>query len=342
MAVFYALLFTLIAGVINGSYALFTKYVKKWPFENTWMVFSLFTFFLGPWLFLLSLNSHAWQVYQIVPSSMLTRLVIGGVLFGCGQIGFAMALDAIGMGLAFVINISLSTALGPMLPLFFVHGRHPLHADTIFTVLGIVVIIVGLLVSYFAGKRRDRNMSSLSASKTRYALGVLAAVVAGLGSAGQNFTFASTALMQASALKLGLSPLASSFIIWPGFLTIACVPYALYMLVLNIKNRSFHAYATGEKRFYFFAIIMAVFWFGSLVFYSKATQLIGSLGPVVIWPLFMSLIILTSNFWGWRYGEWANADRHAKKMSILGVMLFVVAVVIFGYAAAISQGITGV
>ena len=105
MAVFYALLFTLIAGVINGSYALFTKYVKKWPFENTWMVFSLFTFFLGPWLFLLSLNSHAWQVYQTVPSSMLTRLVIGGVLFGCGQIGFAMALDVIGMGLAFVINI---------------------------------------------------------------------------------------------------------------------------------------------------------------------------------------------------------------------------------------------
>ena len=174
----------------------------------------------------------------------------------------------------------------------------------------------------------------ITASKAKYTFGVLAAIFAGLGSAGQNFTFASTTAVQHMASQLGLSPLASAFIIWPGFLTIACVPYVLYMLFLNIKNKSFHIYISGESKYYFLAAVMAVFWFGSLVFYSKATQLIGKLGPVIIWPLFMTLIILTSNFWGWQHGEWSKADKIAKIMSLVGILLFIIAVIMFGYSAA--------
>jgi len=220
-----------------------------------------------------------------------------------------------------------------MLPLIFIHGHHDIHVSSIVTFVGVAVIVTGLILSYFAGKRRDEHQQKKQVNTSKYIVGVLAAVIAGLGSAGQNYTFASTAIMQTIALHYGLSPLASSFVIWPGFLTVAAVPYIIYMLYLNIKNQSFGAYVTAEKRYYFYAIIMAVFWFGSLVFYSKATQLIGSLGPVVIWPLFMSLIILTSNFWGWKVGEWQHADARAKRLAVNGIVLFIIAVIIFGWAA---------
>lgn len=338
MVVFWALLSTLIAGVINGSFALPTKYVKKWNFENIWLLFAFWTFLVAPWAFLLYLNPNALEIYQSAPKETITTLILGGVFFGIGQIGFALALSYIGIGLAFVINISLSTALGALVPLFLIHTKHSWDPDSFVTLLGIIIIITGLIISYLAGRRRDQLMEVEKITHKKYALGVFAAIIAGLGSAGQNYSFASTTNMQELALSAGLHPLAASFIIWPGFLTAAFVPYALYMLFFNFKNKSFSVYFTGEKRFYLYALIMAIFWFGSLVFYSKATQLIGNLGPVVIWPLFMTLIILTSNFWGWQSGEWKVADRKTKALAFAGIVFFILAVIVFGIAANLSQG----
>jgi L-rhamnose-H+ transport protein len=337
MEVLIAIVFTLIAGSINGSYALPTKKLTAWRFENTWMVFAIYTFLITPWLFLLIVAPNAWQVYQHASGHLLRILLVGGFVFGIGQIGFAFALERIGMGLAFVINISLSVVLGSLLPFFLLHQHHDFHIGSILNFIGIAVIIFGVLSSYFAGKRREQVASKDDDNSVRYIIGVLAAVLAGLGSAGQNFSFAATASMQTMGLQLGLSKLASSFIIWPGFLTAAFIPYALYMLVLNVKNKSFSVYQTGERKYYLYAVYMAVCWFGSLVFYSKASQLIGRLGPVIAWPLFMSLIILTSNFWGWRFGEWLNMDARSKTLMKRGIALFLISVVLFAAAAAYTN-----
>ena len=78
---------------------------------------------------------------------------------------------------------------------------------------------------------------------------------------------------------------------------------------------------------------MGLFWCGSLILYSKASQLIGILGPVIGWPLFMAFIILTSNFWGWQQGEWQQAPAKSKALLSKGIILFVVAVVVLGYSA---------
>ncbi len=101
------------AGGINGSYAIPTKHVKRWSFESTWLIFSLVTFLLGPWFFMWIYSpnlSHIISFCSSIPSNVFVILAIGGFLFGCGQIGFAWALERIGMGLAFVINISLSVS----------------------------------------------------------------------------------------------------------------------------------------------------------------------------------------------------------------------------------------
>lgn len=332
-----ALLLTLLGGVINGSFAIPTKFVTRWRFENTWLVFSVLTYFLGPWCFLLAVYPGALSLYAQISTSLLQTLVLGGLLFGVGQIGFSVALDTIGMGLAFVINISLSTALGPLLPLMFLHDQHLWRADVIMTLVGVVIIISGVLVSYVAGKRRDRNLEGANPRVSQYSRGVCAAVLAGVGSAGQNFTFAKTVLMQKMALAAGANRVACSFIIWPGFLSATFLPYATYMLYRNVKHRSFSVYRTAEKRFYGYAVLMAVLWLGSLVCYSQATHLIGDLGPVVIWPLFMVTIILASHFWGWRFGEWAQVDVNTRRLASVGIVLFVLAVMVFSYAAYLSH-----
>ena len=92
MAMIGALLMTVGAGGINGSYAIPTKYVKRWSFESTWLIFSLVTFVLAPWAYMLFCSqdvSHVIRFCSSVPSSSMMVLDLGGCWFGCGQIGFA-------------------------------------------------------------------------------------------------------------------------------------------------------------------------------------------------------------------------------------------------------------
>jgi L-rhamnose-H+ transport protein len=47
---FVVLILILIAGIISGSFALPTKHVAKWRFENIWLQYSLWAFVILPWV----------------------------------------------------------------------------------------------------------------------------------------------------------------------------------------------------------------------------------------------------------------------------------------------------
>ena len=65
--------------------------------------------------------------------------------------------------------------------------------------------------------------------------------------------------------------------------------------------------------------------------------MVGALGPVICWPMFMVCIILTSNFWGWRHGEWASAESKVKSLALKGVLLMVCAVLVLSFATYLSS-----
>ena len=188
-------------------------------------------------------------------------LIIGGFLFGVGQVCFALALKSIGFGLGFLINIGLGTGLGFLLPLLVFHSEKIFTPFGVSTLVGLAFIVIGLLISYLAGNKRDCIVQSQTLNGSiKYRWSILLAVVAGIFSAGQNFTFAITANMQQLALAAGFNSLAAAILIWPLFLTCSFVPYAVYMLYLHKKNHSFSLYrAPSSLRNIGFAIIMGFF-----------------------------------------------------------------------------------
>ena len=105
----------------------------------------------------------------------------------------------------------------------------------------------------------------------------------------------------------------------------------------NPINQSFNGYQGTFARYWPATFIMGLFWYGSLILYSKASILIGSLGPVVAWPLFMVLIILTSNFWGWRHREWAHCKQSVKNKVLVSISILIVAVLILGYSVTLAH-----
>jgi L-rhamnose-H+ transport protein len=337
MAFLSAFLFILIAGVINGSFALPTKYIVKWKFENIWLQYALWAFVILPWLIMFIMVPQVFSIYSATSEHLLWIIFWGGLVFGAGQICFALALNMIGLGLGFVINLGLGISLGFLLPLVFQHPQQIKTPFGIITLVGTALAVVGLIISNRAGRLRDREKKSIALElygdeqKSNHTLGVVLAAIAGLASAGQNFAFSLTYAMQTTASHLGASALGAANIIWPGFLVCGFIPYAAYTLYLHGKNRSFYNYRkTGTGKYHLFAVIMGLCWYGSLIFYSKASQIIGVLGPLVGWPIFMVLIILVSSFWGWKHKEWEGCSKKAKNVMKLGLLFLVAAIVVLG------------
>lgn len=340
---FLALFYSLIAGVMNGSFALPTKYIKTWNFENTWFMYGVWAFLILPWVFVFGIDPRIGHVYRMLPRDSMLILLIGGFLFGVGQVCFAIALDTIGIGLGFVINIGLGTALGVLIPLVTLHPDKIFTSASLTSLFGLTLILIGLLISYHAGSERDRQRTigksmSSTANQIPYKLSVFLAILAGIFSAGENYTFAATSNIQKLALHESIGSFAASIVIWPPFLFFSFLPYMAYMIFLHIKNKSRVKYQSeGSWKNGLLSLVMGFFWFGSLALYSKAALLIGDLGPVIIWPLFMVMIILTSNFWSWRHHEWADCSPKIKSEALIAVVALVFAVFVLAYSASLSH-----
>ena len=324
------------AGIINGSFALFIKYIRGWVYENIWFQWSLWTFLILPWLFILLITPQVFAIYAAAPARFISIMIIGGIVFGIGMICFAYALHSVGLGLAFVLNIGIGTVLGSLFPLIF---QYPEEIDTSFgmvTIIGTLFAIIGIILCTKAGHLRDRAQKGIAGeepvhgihAKKEYFAGIILGAVAGLTSAVQNFSFSETEGLQEIALEHGAIELGAANIMWPGFSLVSLIPYAAYMLYLLKKNRTFRNYTLPGTRIYFlFGMIMGLCAFGSMVIYSKAAEIIGELGPVVGWPLYMIFIILTANFWGYIHGEWKGVSKRVAFVMLSGIALLVAAVV---------------
>jgi L-rhamnose-H+ transport protein len=347
MNVFFALLLILMAGVVNGSFALPTKYVTKWRFENIWLQFALWAFVILPWLVMLILVPQIFQIYAATPTHLLIVMLLGGFVFGIGQICFALALNLIGLGLGFVINLGLGIGLGFLLPLIFQHADKIMTPFGMATLAGTLLSVIGLIISNHAGILRDREKhklqlgeeegTAIGKNSSKHTLGVILAVIAGFSSAGQNFAFSLTYSMQPLAESMGANDFGAANIIWPGFLVCGFIPYALYTLYLHNKNKSFINYRQeGTGKYHIFAIIMGLCWYSSLIFYSKASQLIGGdLGPLIGWPMFMVLIILVSSFWGWKHKEWEGCGEKPKKVMRQGLVYLILSIIVLAYSSSL-------
>src|SRR5579871_2670567 len=136
--IFTAISYTIIAGIMNGSFALPTKHIRQWQFENIWLNYAFWTFLALPWLFAIGLDSHIWLTYQTTPIQTLLVLITGGFFFGIGQICFARSLDKIGFGLSFLINIGFGTSLGVLLPFIVIHPNKIFSTFGLFTLSGLI------------------------------------------------------------------------------------------------------------------------------------------------------------------------------------------------------------
>jgi L-rhamnose-H+ transport protein len=304
------------AGVLNGSFATPTRFMTRWKWENVWALWAVLAMFVFPWIVAFATVPHLIATYQTPEVRHALLLVIAfGAGYGIAAICFGLGVDAIGIALNFAIALGTATAVGSAIPLVWFHSASIFTRQGLVIEGGIALIVFGIVLCGVAGRAKERDQAKQSIATKRpgsssFAKGLILAIVAGAGSALQNFGLAFGVPLLRRAAELGTEQSYQANVIWAPLLTATLVPYLVFCARLWKKNHSWNLFfAPKTARYWLLCLLMGSLWFSSIVIYGAAATRMADMGPVLGWPLFMSAIILTSNVWGFAVGEWKGASR---------------------------------
>jgi L-rhamnose-H+ transport protein len=328
-ATWFGLALTLLAGLLAGNCMLPMKFVRRWQWENTWLIFTLVSLVFCPWLLAIILVPGLGHVYASLPPREFAVPLLFGFGWGIAQALFGLSVVRLGLALSYAIIIGLGASLGTLIPLFFSHGEVVGTVKGALILSGVGVMIAGIVVASIAGRQRER--AARAGETTRftgsYRLALLTAIVCGLAAPMINFAFAFGQSIADAAVRQGVPPERAAYAVWPVALTGGLLPNLGYSVYLLHTRRTW-------KHFWFalpeggLATLMGVFWMGSMAVYGVSSVHLGVLGTSVGWALFQIFMIMTANASGLLTGEWRGAPASAVRRLGIGLLLLAVATAI--------------
>ncbi len=322
------LIILVLAGIMNASFTLPMKYTSRWVWENTWLVWTIWALLVLPPLITISTVPHLGEIYSSIPLGILLAVIIFGAGWGVAQVFFGLAVDAIGIALTFSLVLGTSAAVGTLIPLLHLHPERLQTSAGRGVLCGVALVVAGVLVCAVAGRKREKALNAHTGEQKNSALGIALAILCGFGASFINLGLAFGSPLTEAARLAGAGELNAANAVWMPLMLAGSIPNLLYCLWLLRKNRTSSKFAHGRLGHWGLAFVMAVLWLGSTMLYGVAAAKMGSWGPVLGWPLFMSLIVITASLLGMMTGEWKNSGRLPIRIQWSGVALLVLAVFI--------------
>ena len=327
------ILLLIVAGVMNANFTIPMKFTKKWAWENTWAVWTVYALLILPPLCAYLTVPNLGAVYSQAGTRAVTLVAVCGFAWGIAQVLFGLAVEAIGVALAFAIVLGLSAAIGSLIPLIQLHPDKVFAPAGLGVIAGVVLVVAGVTVCAIAGKKREKVAGTERHSKMSFATGLTCAILSGLGAAAMNFGVAFGGALSNAAKSMGTNANWTINAVWFPLMVAGAIPSLVYCIYLMRKNHTGGNFSvSGSAPYWVLAAIMALFWFVSTIMYGVASNKLGELGPVLGWPFFMSLIVIVASVMGGLTGEWKNAGKTPVRVQIAGVAILVIAVIVLSRA----------
>jgi len=321
----------LLGGFLNGSWVLPMKRMQGWRWENTWLVYSVVGLIIVPWSAALATVPQLTEAFHATSGATLAKVLIFGFGWGIGSVLFGLGVSRLGLAVGYGIILGLIAPIGTFLPLMVLHPEQLWTRRGLALMAGTMLVIVGIVFCAIAGRRREREASTLAAMVQRgFGVGLVICIFSGIFSPMLNFSYNFGQELQQQALSLGASTSMASNAIWSLALTSGFVANAGYCVYLLQKNRTWHLFsrANAPGGYWLGGSVMGLVCFGSFLAYGTGATALGPLGGIVGWPLFMSMSLITSNFLGALTGEWTGASRRSYGYSLVGIGLLMVAIAV--------------
>jgi L-rhamnose-H+ transport protein len=327
----FSLLF--LAGAMNGSFALPMKFTRKWAWENTWAIWTLFALFVFPLLLAYTTVPRIDSAYSQAGAGVVFIVAACGAGWGIAQVLFGLAVEAIGIALTFSVVLGLSAAVGSLIPLVQLHPDEIVSPAGLGAISGVVLVLVGVSVCAVAGRKREAALS-VTKGRTSFTKGLVFCALSGVTAALMNFGLAFGGPILEAAQRNGAPKLWSPNAVFLPLMLAGGVPNLAYCIYLMRKNNTANRFReAGSGNHWFLAGLMAISWFGSTILYGASTTTLGQLGAVLAWPLFMSLIVITASICGAVTGEWKEAGPQPFRIMAAGVGVLILAIFVLGLSS---------
>ncbi len=333
----FSILLILLAGFFQGTFGLGMKKYSPLSYEAFWLLFAVVGMILVPYLWASAVVPDVMAAISSTPTRSILLALGFSACWGLGALMFGMAINYVGLSIAYGISMGLAAAMGSLVPLFEIPdiGANPAVP---FIITGVVVMVLGVTVVSYAGVLRDKMLAGAGSDLSviqqgrLFKIGLLFAILNGIFSAFLNIGFTKAAPAAQAAVAQGALERDASLVAWVICLFGGCVVNIIYALVQLLRNKSLSTFAKkGSFKGILWAIITAVLFFAALASYGQGAALMGKLGPVLGWTMFIALALVISNVWGIRSGEWKNVPRPFRIL-IAGNAILIISWIILGYA----------
>jgi L-rhamnose-H+ transport protein len=308
----------LLAGVMNGSFAIPMKFISGLVGERIWQYHSIGGLIILPWIFLAFISPKAIHHYALIPPSIWCLIISSGLIFGVGQMCFSYAIERAGVALSFATNLGVGVVIGSLFVVFYKHLFFTYHG--LLVVVAVLLIVLGLIMYFFSSRGRAKTSSGNITFLSAWLLAACAGTASGL----QNIAFIVPITNEQS-----LFTNENTFWVWPPFLLAASLPMVIGFgskIKQRYQGAHFIKQAFQAKQL-LLIIMMDLLFAGSLALYSLGVDGLLHTQLIVAWPMFMVTIILTTQAWGGLFDK-HHHDKKSRTYKRLSITFLVIAIVL--------------
>ncbi|MGB2822313.1 MAG: L-rhamnose/proton symporter RhaT [Phycisphaerae bacterium] len=363
----------MLGAVFLGTFALPSKYIKNYQWENTWGAFFFFAMLIVPVGFAMLVVKDLWATYADIPWLIIFGVMGLSFLWGCGFCCWGYGLSMLGLSIGYSLTMGTMALVGSMVPFFLtlMEGKElALTTPDMVVLAGILVCIFGVAINGFAGAKREKSQAA-GASGTQEAgkgknvlRGIFVCILAGVLSSGLNIAFhignnnkavrigrsdeaAATGerdearfarIARISEKELGNAPWVAGLSTWTLVFLGGAISSVAFSFILLCKNKTWKSFAAqGSGMNLLFAFIMAVGHFACIFFYGIGGWKLGRLGTSVGFAIFQSGSLIIGNGLGFLTGEWRGSSSQSKGWLYVGLAVLIGGIVVVSIGNAMGS-----
>lgn len=307
------------------------RHFRGWRWEQVWIGQAVTSNLLFP-LLALVLCRQVMAGAAGVSVSRLLEVVLFGVIWGMGGIGYGLSLALLGLSFTYSILFTTTTVVGALVPLWIGVRSEPVHWYRFWA--GVNVCVLGSVAMGRAATLRAREASNgadaflpMPVPRMPFGVTLLVALGGGVFSTSMGLSMVVNRDLVNRVLHLGASPVLAPLIVWvPLNIGSAAAALSYGLWAAHRSSSSKNLYQKYPWRNWLLALLMGALGFGGLLAYGFGTVAAGHPAPNVTWAAFMTSFILGGNLLGWANREWAKCSRGVLLRASAGAGLLLCAI----------------
>ena len=337
-----------LAGLGTGTIMWPMKCMKRLQFEHYWFIAMLMGLVVIPWAFVLIRIPNLFTAYAQVGWEPILKANLFALGWGVANVLYGLCVVRIGAALTGAVMTGLAVIAGTTLPMImkgtglFANAPDLMSTSGLVLMSGLVVMLLGVLISSIAGFGRAKALSGSESSPSsgqqgNFGIGLLMAVIAGVTSAGLSLSFVYAQAPIVDAMKAqGADTTSANIAVWAAALLGGAAVNIAFPVWIMVKKKNWGELFRYPKET-LLAVIIGLQFIIAVILMGRGMLLLGVFGASVGFAIQQIMQIMGNQAVGFLSGEWKNVYGRPRNLMYLALSILAVAIIIVAFSNTLVQ-----